>query len=299
MSCSKNQWLKAGLLAVLLTASAGLAQVQAQTFSDGVDSLSREAVREEFETIPEGVRPMMSREQMARFIANALVDRRVMRAAEQAGIADLPQVRARIARATRDIMVRAWVDGEMAKAETNLPDVTELARERYLVNQKTYVVPEAIRVSHILFEINDEQADKREAPVQARALDVLRQLRDGADFGELAKEHSEDLGSKRRGGEIDRWSERGSFVPPFEAAAYALKPGEISDLVRTRFGYHIIKLHEKREARQQSFDEVKASIIAALRKEMLAQKREELLKPFQGRQPIMLDDATLEALKKP
>lgn len=286
-------------MSAALLCSAGLAHAEANAFSDGTGSISREALRQELESVPPDVRAMMSREQMARFIGNVLLDRRVMEAAQRAGIAELPQVRANIARTTREVMVRAYVDGELAKAETSLPEVTELARERYLVNQKTYVVPEAIRVSHILFLVNEGEEGKRDAQAKARAMEVLQQLRDGADFEALAKEHSEDPGSKRAGGEIRGWSEKGRFVAPFEAAAYALKPGELSDLVRTRFGYHIIKLHEKRDARQQTFDEVKGPIIAALRKDMLAKKREDLLKPFQGRQPIELDDATLDALKKP
>lgn len=296
MFSNKVHWLRTGLVSAAFTCSTNLAY--AQTLSDGVGSIAIETVRQELESVPPDIRAMMSREQMGRFIGNVLVDRRLLGLAERAGIADLPQVRASIARASRDIMVRSWIDGELAKAEASLPDLTELARERYLVNQKTYVVPEAIRASHILFEINDEEESKRESVVKARALDVLRQLREGADFAELARAHSEDPGSKRSGGEM-RWTEKGKFVPAFETVAYALKPGEISDLVRTRFGYHIIKLNEKREARQQGFDEVKGSIVTTLRKEMLGQKREDLLKPFQGREPIALDDATFEALKKP
>ena len=137
------------------------------------------------------------------------------------------------------------------------------------------------------------------ALVKAKAEQVLNELRKGADFSELAKAHSDDPGSKRSGGELRGWSEKGKFVPPFEAAAYALKPGELSDLVRSRFGYHIIKLLEKREARQQTFEEVKEPLMTMLRNEYLGRKRAEWLKPYEGSKPIELDDATLEALKKP
>lgn len=297
MNSRKIQWLRVGLVSATLMCAA--APIQAEAFSDGRSSISDEALRQELEGVPSNIRAQMNREQMSRFIGNLLLDRRLAEEATRAGIVDSPQVRASIARATREIVVRAYIDGEMAKAAASLPDLTELARERYMANQKTYLVPAAIRVSHILFSVNEEEDDKRDAVVKTKAEQVLNELRKGADFSELAKMHSDDPGSKRTGGELRGWSEKGKFVPPFEAAAYALKPGEMSELVRSRYGYHIIKLLEKREARQQSFEEVKEQLVAALRNEQLGRKRAEWLKPFEGNKPIELDDATLEALKKP
>lgn len=273
--------------------------VWADKVSGGLNNATLVEIRQELETVPEHIRVAMSKDQMSRFVSNMLMDRGIADAAIAAGITELPKVKASIARATRDIVVRAYIDGEMAKAATSVPDLTELARERYVANMGTYVVPEAIRVAHILFGVNEEEADKREVVVKAKAIQVLNDLRAGADFSELAKAHSEDPGSTRSGGEIPGWSEKGKFVPPFEAAAYALKPGEVSDLVRSRFGYHIIKLLEKREARQQSFEEVKEPLMTTLRNEYLSRRRMELLKPFEGKKPIVLDDATLEALRKP
>jgi peptidyl-prolyl cis-trans isomerase C len=297
MNNRKFQWWKAALASLPMACAAGL--VQAQMFSDGLGSISQEELRMELDGAPPGIREQMNREQMARFIGNVLTERRLEDAARAAGTADLPQVKASIMRATREIVARAYMEGETARMATSLPDLTELARERYMANLAAHVVPEGIRVSHILFTVNDEEEDKREAVVKARAGQVLKQLREGADFAELAKEHSEDPGSKRQGGEIRGWSDKGKFVPPFEAAAYALKADEISGLVRSRFGYHIIKLHEKREARQKSFDEVKTGLVSALRQEFLGNKRAEWMKQFQGDKPVELDDATLEALKKP
>jgi parvulin-like peptidyl-prolyl isomerase len=89
------------------------------------------------------------------------------------------------------------------------------------------------------------------------------------------------------------------LVPPFEDAAYALKPGEVSGLVLTRFGYHIIKLLEYREGSVRTFDEVKDQILQTLRKEYMATKRQEMVKPYLGTKPIVLDDATMDALRKP
>lgn len=287
-------WL--GLLAAPLFLIAHPASAQA--LSDGRGSVTQEQVRFELMALPEGTRSKMTREQMNIMINSLLLDRRLAEAAKAAGMADQPEVRARIERVTRDILVRSYLDVEMAKVATSLPDLTAVAKERYMANLSTYVEPEAIRVAHILIAVNEDEG-KLDADAKAKAMQVLKQLREGADFAELAKEQSDDFGSKRLGGEIRGWSAKGKFVPTFEEAAFALKPGEISELVRTRFGYHIIKLLEKREARQLSFDEVKEPILAGVRNEMLGKKRKEFLMPFEGTKPIVLDDATFEALTKP
>lgn len=270
----------------------------AQRLSDGRGSISSEAMRMELDAAPPGVRAAMTSEQMSQLIARVLTEERLADAARAVGLADLPRIQASIRRATRDILARAYIDDELDRAAANLPDLTELAKERYMVNRSVFTVGEAVRVSHILFAVNAE-AGKDDATARVRGEEVLKQLHEGADFSELAKEYSDDPGSKRRGGEIPGWSDKGRFVAPFEAAAYALKPGEISDLVRTQFGYHIIRLDEKRESRQQTFEEVKDRLVGDVRTELLSNKRQELLAKFQGDKPIVVDDATLKALKNP
>ncbi len=281
---------------VSLMCAAGLAQ--AQPLSDGLSSISQDEVRMELDGAPAEIRAAMNNEQMSGFIGRVLTERRMADAARAAGLADSPRVRASIVRATREILAHAYIDAELDKAAASLPDLTELARERYTVNRRTYTITEAIRVSHILFAVNEE-AGKHDAAARTRAEEVLKRLRAGADFAELAKEYSDDPGSKRAGGEIRGWSDKGRFVEPFEKAAYALKTGEISDLVRSRFGYHIIKLHEKREPGQLPFEEVKDKLVADVRKELLGNKRQELMTKFQGNKPVEVDDATLKALKNP
>jgi peptidyl-prolyl cis-trans isomerase C len=274
------------------------AATHAQTLSDGRSSVPLTEIEQELQAVPAEVRASMNREQMARFISNMLIDRRMAVAAAAAGTPELPEVRASIARSSRNIVVRAFVEGETQNLAESLPNLEELAHERYEVNKASYVIPAAIRVSHILFRVNEEDPQKADAVVKARAEQVLVRLRNGEDFGKLAQELSEDPGSSRNKGELPGWSDKGKLVPAFEVVAYALKPGELSGVVRTRFGYHIIKLIEIREPRQQSFEEVKGSILAALRNEFLGRKREEWMKQFQGDTPIVLDDATLEALRK-
>ena len=94
--------------------------------------------------------------------------------------------------------------------------------------------------------------------IRDRAEGVLAKLTAGADFATLAKEVSEDKGSAARGGEIPGWIERDKTVPPFEKAAFALKPGELSRVIRTRYGLHIIKLLEYRKAEPVSYTHLRA-----------------------------------------
>lgn len=114
--------------------------------------------------------------------------------------------------------------------------------ERYVNDRAaTFTSPEQIRASHILLKIEGQD----EARVRARAEQVLKEAKaPGADFAALAKKYSEDEGSGPQGGDLDYFS-RGRMVPEFETAAFAMEPGQISDLVRSQFGFHIIKLTDK------------------------------------------------------
>ena len=111
----------------------------------------------------------------------------------------------------------------------------------YNDNIQQYQTPEQVRASHILLET----AGKNDADVKKRAEEILKQVKSGADFAELAKKVSEDKGSKANGGDLDYFG-RGRMVPEFEQAAFAMQPGQISDLVKSQFGYHIIKVVDKK-----------------------------------------------------
>ncbi len=104
-------------------------------------------------------------------------------------------------------------------------------------------VPEEVTISHIFMIPKPSGKAREEAYAKAEAL--LDSLKHGADFAELAKKYSQDPGSAADGGDLG-WAKRGQFVPEFEHAVYALKPGEISGIVETQFGFHIIQLIERR-----------------------------------------------------
>ena len=140
--------------------------------------------------------------------------------------------------------------------------------------EKEFKTPEVVKARHILKRVPNDATDEQKAEVKAKAEELLKQVKDevanGTEFAELAKTHSEDTGSAAQGGALrgrhpklpqGDYFARGLMVPPFEKACFdELKPGEISELVETQLGYHIIKLEEKKPEDLQPFDLVKVDI---------------------------------------
>jgi peptidyl-prolyl cis-trans isomerase D len=133
----------------------------------------------------------------------------------------------------------------------------------YASNLDRFRTPERVRVRHILLKTQDKPASEV-AAIQKKAEDLLKQVKSGADFAQLATKNSEDPGSAAKGGDLD-WVTRGQTVPEFEQSAFSLKVGEISNLVKTLYGFHILKVEAKEDARVRPLAEVKEE----LRKELL------------------------------
>jgi peptidyl-prolyl cis-trans isomerase D len=149
-----------------------------------------------------------------------------------------------------------------------------------------YTTPEQIRASHILLKTEG----KDEAAVKAKAEDVLKQVKAGGDFAALARKFSEDEANAQNGGDLDFFG-RGRMVPEFDTAAFALETGQVSDLVKTPFGFHIIKLTEKKPGSVRPLDEVKAQLTDQLgyeRAQAQATTLAETLEP-QIKKPADLD----------
>ncbi len=125
----------------------------------------------------------------------------------------------------------------------------------YEDNQQQYSTPEQVRASHILLKTEG----KDEAAVQKRAEALLARARSGADFAALATQNSEDDASKVKGGDLDYFG-KGQMVPEFDKVAFSLPPGQISDLVKTQYGFHIIKVTDKKAAVTKPLAEVRAQI---------------------------------------
>ena len=137
----------------------------------------------------------------------------------------------------------------------------------YQQNIQQYEVPNRVHAEHILLTTVGK-TDAEVAEIKTKAEDILGQARKkGANFEDLAKKYSEDPGSKTKGGDLG-WLVQGQTVPEFEKAAFTLPKGEISDLIKTQYGFHIIKVLDKETAHTKTFDEVKDT----LRTPLLLQK---------------------------
>jgi peptidyl-prolyl cis-trans isomerase D len=152
----------------------------------------------------------------------------------------------------------------------------------YNQHRDQYRVAEQVKVSHILIKTplpgSDGKVDEKGvAEAQHRAEDLLKQLKSGANFEDLARKNSEDPGSAKQGGSLG-WIGKGRTVPEFEKAAFSLPKGQISDLVKSSYGFHIIRVDDKQDAHMKTLDEVKAEIEPLLKQQkaqQLAQKQAE------------------------
>jgi peptidyl-prolyl cis-trans isomerase D len=154
-----------------------------------------------------------------------------------------------------------------------VPQPTDQAIQQYYnAHLQQYKVEDSVKVRHILIPVDASAGAAADAAAKAKAQDILNQLHkdNGKNFADLAKKYSGDPGSKDQGGELG-WIKHGVTVPEFDQTAFSLQPGQISGLVHTRYGYHIIQTEEKQVAHVQSLDEVKASIVQALSAQMQAQ----------------------------
>jgi peptidyl-prolyl cis-trans isomerase D len=163
------------------------------------------------------------------------------------------------------------IDPDSVRGQVKVTD--EDARQYYTQHLSDYRISDRVKVAHILFKTTGKTPAEA-AAIEKKASDVLKQIKGGADFAELAKKNSEDT-TASKGGELG-WLVRGQTVKEFEDTAFSMKPGQVSDLVKTVYGIHILKLEDKQTAHLQSFDEVKDSILADLLKHRVADAQEKL-----------------------
>ncbi len=155
-------------------------------------------------------------------------------------------------------------------AGENLPDFEPLAKVYYNTHKQDYKEEEQIDVSHIILSVND----KKESEVLARINEIRAEINNNSDFNVLADKYSEDPSVKENHGKLGKMS-RTQLVKGFSDVAFNLKKGEISQAVKTNFGYHLIKLNQHYPAGIKSFEEVKPAIIGKIKSDFIINRRDE------------------------
>jgi len=173
------------------------------------------------------------------------------------------------------------VVADQAKVAESIQVTDAQVQSYYNAHQDQYRTPERVRARHILLGTTGKPKEEV-AKIQAHAEDLLKQIKGGANFAELAKKFSDDRGtpqspgSAQKGGDLG-WVSRGQMVKNFEDAVFSLKDNEISGVVTTEYGFHIIQVQEKQAPHMQSLDEVKSQIVANLKNQSVSDRMQELI----------------------
>lgn len=257
--------------------------------------ITRTDVDAEMQRIPAQVRPATVIDPSALEILtkNLYLRRALTHEAEAAGIDKTPEVAAALRLARERVLSEVWVDRAEGAA---LPDDAALeayARTVYKADAQRFTVPEQWHASHILVAFKKPEDEES---ARARAQKLLDELKAGADFATLAREHSDDPGSGAKGGDLGSFP-KGRMVKPFEEALMALKkPGDMSDLVKSQFGFHIIKLQEHQAAHVRPFEEVRDQLVDEARARLRGEQRQRVIDA--AMKDAQLNHAAIEALAK-
>jgi peptidyl-prolyl cis-trans isomerase C len=235
-----------------------VARVNGKDITAAEVQMATDVFGEQLAQIPEAQRRSM--------VVDALVDMHVMAdAAQAAGVADSPKYKARMAFLEAQALRNTYVEDEL-QAKISEDDI----KARYEKDVAGYVAPEEVHARHILVKTEDE------------ANAILKELAAGGDFQAIAKEKSQDPGSKANGGDLGFFA-KGQMVPEFEAEAFTLKPGETSTkAVKTQFGWHIIKVEERRTQPVPTIDQVRDQVIQMVERD----KYQEALAKMRGEAKI-------------
>jgi len=222
--------------------------------------------KKEVETLPPYLRPMAETAEGKKELLDTMIVREIiMQQAKKDGLDKSPAVAEKMEELKQRVIVEAFLKKKIEE-QANISDAD--MQKFYDQNKDKFKSSDQVRASHIL--VKDETA----------AQEILGQVKKGGKFEELAKKHSIDAAGAK-GGDLG-WFGKGSMIPEFEKVVFSMKEGEISSVVKTQFGYHIIKLTGKRPAGTRSFEEskelIKAKLLPEKQQEIFTKLKDELKK---------------------
>jgi len=194
--------------------------------------------------------------------------------AREKGFDKREDIKDQIAFIVNDFLASEYLKKEVVEKIDVTPEDMKLY---YKEHKDEFGTPEMVRARHIFFKVTKSMTDEEKEKLKEKAEAVLKRVRAGEDFAKLAEEFSDDGGSKTKGGDLGLFP-KGKMVPQFEKAAFALNAGEVSDVIESPYGYHIIKVEEKKEATVEPFDKVKDKVREKIFADFQKAKVEEFVK---------------------
>ena len=214
----------------------------------------------------------------------------------EALLAFLDQVGASLEDFRKDMRINLIIQKYIDEVLTTAIEVSDAEIQAYYDENPDQFEPKPeVRARHILFTLNAGAGDLEKAAVRQRAEEVLVRARQGEDFAALAQETSEDKTTSPNGGDLN-WFGRGRMVAPFDSAAFALDPGEISGLVLTQFGFHIIKSEEKRMSEAKTLEASRPGIERFLQQTKFQDQYREKVEELRAKATVELNPPTEEIL---
>lgn len=159
----------------------------------------------------------------------------------------------------QDLLIRKYLED---KFSSQIDISEEKVREYFDTNRDQFIMPDSVHARHILVRVQPDDDEATREAKRARIDDVLTKIEAGGDFAELAKENSDDP-SAIRGGDLGTFAQ-GTMVAPFDSAAFALKKGAVSGVVETQYGYHLIKVEDKKQGTVLQFDDIKEDLMSRM-----------------------------------
>ena len=209
--------------------------------------------------------------------------------AREKGFDKRPEIKGQLEMITNNFLAFQYLQKEVI---SKIKVTEKEAKAYYDKNPDLFKSPEQIKARHILIQVPKEAPDEEKKKLIEKAEEVLKKVKAGEDFTKLAADFSDDTGTKSKGGELGFFS-KGSMVPAFEQAAFALKPGEVSDLVETDFGFHVIKVDEKKEAVSEPFETIKEKVTKQVLREKQETKVTEFVEQALKKAKVMMNPAPL------
>jgi peptidyl-prolyl cis-trans isomerase C len=184
--------------------------------------------------------------------------------AKQKGFDRVPEIKEQLQFFSDNFLANEYLKREIAQKIT-VPD--DELKSYYDSHKDEFKTQDMVKARHILVRVDNSASDDEKKKAKEKTELYLKKIKDGEDFAKLASDFSDDPGSKAKGGDLGFFP-RGRMVKPFDDAAFSLKPGETSGIVETQFGFHIIKVEDRKDSSVESFDVVKERL-----KQKLSQDR--------------------------